>query len=181
MEQELSVLLQEHYVIISCEGTAEEEIIKWLDEEQKLIFAPGDIVDDGITRLRQARQIETNFLNKDYQRQLSILRVHDSRRENFKLGRVYRERFQVYELYTHPEIEMLVICHEGRYDEWRRSRLSPSEYCRQNLRLDTKPQGFVRSYFGNTDELIASIKEYHRVECRRGEYCIWDILVRSLR
>lgn len=176
MEQELSVLLQGHYVIISCEGAAEKEIIEWLNEEEKLNFVAGDIVGDGITNLRQAKDIERNFLNREYSRPVAILRVHDSRRENFKLGRVYRERFNVYDLYTHPEIEMLVICKERKYDEWRRSGLKPSEYCRQNLVLNTKPQGFVREYFSNVDELMAAIMEYHRVECGAGEFCIRDIL-----
>ena len=52
-------------------------------------------------------------MNYDYDWPVCIARVLDSRKEKFRLGNLYRDRYQVKSYITHPEIEVLVILREG--------------------------------------------------------------------
>lgn len=101
--------LQNSYVLCICEGTAEEVILNRLLDENCLIFNRDQVIDKALTRIRQARKIESSFLNRDFAKEVVILRIIDSRREKFNLGKLYRERFSVYDILTTPEIEMLMV------------------------------------------------------------------------
>lgn len=48
----------DYLIICSCEGTAEEDIINWLLDEDKLLFSREDLIYKNITRLRTAKKIE---------------------------------------------------------------------------------------------------------------------------
>jgi len=180
MEQELRILLQDCMILFSCEGTAEEDIIRWLLEEQKLFCSSEDIVDGGITGIRKADVITTKFLNIQYNKHLAILRIHDSKSEEFNLREVYRKKCSVYNIYTRPEIESLVIIKAGLWQDFCKKKKGlekPSDYCKQILRLSTKERDFIKNYFGSIDGLIDVIKEYKRIHCSQGEYCLADILL----
>lgn len=55
--------------------------------------------------------------------------------ENFKLSGPYLKRVTVVNIITAPEIEMLVIHAEGKYDDYSRKRMKPSDYVKQHLKL----------------------------------------------
>ena len=54
-----------------------------------------------------------------------MLRVLDSRREKFKISKAYEHKIDVINVITAPEIEMLIILNEGKYDAYKRSRKKP--------------------------------------------------------
>lgn len=110
-----------------------------------------------------------------------MLRILDSRRENFKLSKAYVDKIKVINIITAPEIEMLVIFHEGRYTEFKISGKKPSIYCKENLRYsNVKSQAFIAEYFSNIDDLIEAIMEYKRVSnVPRDELTLADLLRES--
>ena len=83
--------------IISCEGAGEEVVIKKLVAANRLIFPSSDVVD--ITRKRKASDIQSDYLGFEYDWPVCILRVLDSPREQFRLGRLYASRFPVASVY----------------------------------------------------------------------------------
>ena len=66
-----------------------------------------------------------------------MIRVIDSKRENFKITQQYKSKIeQVIDIVTSPKIEMLIIISEGMYDDYKNSNYrKPSEYCKSKLKI----------------------------------------------
>lgn len=166
------------YVACICEGSAERAIIKLLLDNDKLIFTWDDLLEGEILRCRGAKKFEEQHLRKGFTEKITVLRILDSRRENFKLSKAYAGKIDVVNIITAPEIEMLVIFAEGQYNEYKKSGKKPSIFCKENLKYsDVKNTLFVEEYFSDMDVLIAAIREYKRVSnIQRGEYALADLL-----
>ncbi len=166
------------YVACICEGTAEQVIVSKLLAADRLIFTRDDLLDGELIRTRGASAFEQRYLRKGFQDKITVLRVLDSRRENFKMSKAYEHKIDVINVITAPEIEMLIILNEGKYDAYKRSRKKPSDFCKEDLKMGSvKNREFVENYFSNTDHLIAAIREYRRVSnIPAGEYTLFDLM-----
>ena len=166
------------YVACICEGSAERAIIKLLLDKDKLIFNWDDLLDGDILRCRDAKKFEEQHLRKGFSGKITVLRILDSRRENFNLSKAYIGKIDVVNVITAPEIEMLVIFAEGQYNEYKKSGKKPSIFCKENLKYsNVKSTQFIEDYFANVEVLIAAIREYRRVSnIQKGEYALADLL-----
>ena len=70
--------------------------------------------------------METRYLRKGFREMISVVRILDSRRENFKLSKAYESKVDVINVITAPEIEMLIIFNENKYSEFKKSGKKPS-------------------------------------------------------
>lgn len=166
------------YVACICEGGAERAIIDLLLDNDKLIFDRRGLLDGELIRTRKAKEFEKKYLRKEFLDKITILRILDSRREEFTLSKEYRAKVDVINVITAPEIEMLVICNEGHYEKYKKSNKKPSQYCIEVLKYkEVKSYEWVKKYFGDIDALLNTIKEYRRVsKVRDGEYALYDLL-----
>ena len=167
--------LRDSHVILSCEGTAEQVIVDKLVGADVTIFPADNVI--AVTRMRKAAEIQEEFLDYDYDWPVSVLRVLDSRKERFRLGNLYADRFPVHSFITHPEIEILVIIREGEWERWSKSGARPSIYCKQQMKMkDVKSRPFLEGCW--TPELIAKAAvEYRRLsKIPRGELCLADLI-----
>lgn len=167
------------YVACICEGTAEEVIVDKLLDADRLIFTREDLLENELIRTRGAAAFEQRYLRKGYQEKITVLRILDSRREKFKVSKAYEHKIAaVYNVITAPEIEILIILNEGKYDAYKRSRKKPSDFCKEDLKMGkVKSHEFVDNYFSDINRLIAAIREYHRVSnIPAGEYALTDLL-----
>ena len=157
------------YKACICEGSAEEAIIDILVDNDLLIFNREEMLEERVIRCRSAKRFEE---------QISVIRILDSRREEFRLSKAYEQKIDVVNVITAPEIEMLIIHAEGAYDQFKRSGKKPSEFCKINLRMhDVKSYDFVKQYFSNPQLLVKVIKEYRRTaNIPKGEYSLSDLL-----
>lgn len=70
---------------------------------------------------------------------------------------------------TAPEIEMLVIHAEGKYDDYSRKRMKPSDYVKQNLKLGKiKSYDFAKRYFADDDVLVEAIQQYKQKSANKA-------------
>jgi serine protease inhibitor len=81
----------------------------------------------------------------------------DREKEKFNISKPYKDKIDVVNIVTSPEIEMLIICSENKYDEYCKvkSKMSPSDYCKQNLpklKYDKKYET-VKTYFNTPENL----------------------------
>lgn len=166
------------YVACICEGTAEEVIINILLDNDKLIFNRNQLLEEAPIRCRDAKKFEARYLRKGFSDKISIVRILDSRKENFKIGKAYEHKIDVINVITAPEIEMLVIFSEKEYPAFKSSRKKPSDFCTQDLGFkNVKSRLFVEQYFKDVNILISAIKEYKRVShIPKGEYSLIDLL-----
>lgn len=166
------------YKACICEGTAEEAIIDILLDNNLLIFTREEMLEEKVIRCRAAKKFEEKYLRKGFDDKISIIRILDSRREDFALSKAYSHKVDIINVITAPEIEMLIIHAEGVYEKFKRSNKKPSDFCLQDLRMkNVKSRSFVMNYFEIPQVLVEAIKEYRRVaNIPKGEYTLLDLL-----
>ena len=166
------------YVACICEGAAENAIIDVLLEHDLLIFKREDMLEEKVIRCREGKKFETRYLRKGFKEKISVIRILDSRGENFKLSKAYENKVDVINVITAPEIEMLIIFSEDKYVEYKKSGKKPSDFCTDNLRMpQVKSYDFVSEYFSNPKVLVDAIKKYNEIsKVRKGEYTLLDLL-----
>ena len=167
--------LKDSYVLISCEGGAEDTVIHMLLDDDRFIFNKDAVIN--ITRLRKACDIERQFLGFEYDQPVSLLRVVDSLNAKFELGALYRDACSVYRICTRPDIEILTIINEDKYDDYCGKRMKPNVYCKQCLGMsDIKRPDFLTGYW-DIENLVRAIRTYARIHrTEPGEYTLADIL-----
>ena len=176
--------LKEEYVICICEGATEQAIIELLLDHNSLVFAHDNLVGREVTRKRKSSEIQSSFLNRAYQRRVNILRILDSKKDSFKLPALYAERYPVHNIYTRPEIEMLLIIAEGQVDKYLqkdKTRYKPSSYCAEILfpGEHIKSREFIQDYFADINKLHNAIRLYHEQAGKRGEANLFHLLSKS--
>ena len=122
----------------------------------------------------------------DLNEKVTIYRILDSKNENFKIKnkikKDFKGKYEVVDIVTSPEIEMLVIISEGRFTDYLKvkSKIKPSEYCKQSLNLRrVKEYHFIREYFSDVNYLISVIAEYHslmKVNKDKFPLTLYDLL-----
>lgn len=133
------------YKAYICEGSAESAIIDILVDNNLLIFSREEMLDESVIRSRSTRKFEERYLRKGFKDQISVIRILDSRREDFRLSKAYARKVDVINVITAPEIEMLIIHSEGAYERFKRSGMKPSEFCKTTLRMhNVKSYDFVK-------------------------------------
>lgn len=173
----------EKYIACICEGGAERAILDLLLDNHMLIFEREDLIDKEVLRCRGAREFEDRYLKKGFDKKITIYRILDSRREQFKLRKAYEHKIDVKNVITAPEIEKLIICNEGKYEDYekkarRNPKLKPSTYCISELKYrDVKKYDFVKEYFSDIQVLLNSLYEYRRISrVRENEMTLLDLL-----
>lgn len=166
------------YKACICEGAAEAAIIDILVDNNLLSFTREEMLDECVIRSRGAKRFEERYLRKGFSDQISVIRILDSRKEDFRLSKAYEHKVDVINVITAPEIEMLIIHNEGTYERFKRSGRKPSEFCKIDLGMHAvKTYDFVKDYFSNPRDLLDAIKEYRRTaNIPKGEYSLSDLL-----
>ena len=167
------------YIALICEGAVENAIMDVLLDNELLIFKRNDLIEEEVIRSRDGKKFEERYLRKGFNDKISILRILDSRNENFKISKAYIGKVDVINIITAPEIEMLIICNEGKYQDFeKKKRMSPNEYCKSILKMkNVKSVSFVKEYFSDIAVLEKSLHEYKRLsKVRKSEKTIYDLL-----
>lgn len=166
------------YKACICEGAAENAIMDILLDNNLLIFSREELLEEEIIRCREGKRFEERYLRKGLEDKVSVIRILDSRRENFKISKAYQYMVDVINVITAPEIEMLIIFNEDKYKEFKKSGKKPSEFCVEKLKIaEVKSYAFVKAYFSNPNVLVAAIKKYHEMsKIPKGEYTLLDLL-----
>ena len=172
----------EGLVACICEGGAERTIIKILLDNELLEFSNNQLLDGEILgrRDRSAKKFEKKHLRKSFSEKITVVRILDSYGETFDLSKPYKDKVEVVNVITAPEIEMLVIISENKYKEYQKVKSSkkPSEFCKEKLGINNvKSPQFIEKYYADTNKLISALKEYKRMRTMRpDEQCLADLL-----
>ena len=121
---------------------------------------------------------DIRYLRKGFKDKISVIRILDSRRENFKISKAYESKVDVINVITAPEIEMLIIFNENKYSDFKKSGKKPSDFCKENLKMShVKSYDFVKDYFASATVLVRVIKKYNETsKIRKGEFTLLDLL-----
>ena len=97
------------YIACICEGAAENAIMDLLLDHNLLVFERQDLLEESVIRCRDGQTFERRYLRKGFTDKISVIRILDSRRENFRLSKAYQGKVDVVNVITAPEIEMLIM------------------------------------------------------------------------
>ncbi len=91
------------------------------------------MLEERVIRCRSAKRFEERYLRKGFDEQISVIRILDSRREEFRLSKAYEQKIDVVNVITAPEIEMLDGCKrdpENRiwYAPWKMTLKNSQEF-----------------------------------------------------
>lgn len=172
---------EENIIACICEGNAEATIMDILIDSHQLSFDREQLLDQEIIMRVGVKEFEKRYLRKEFNKKITVLRILDSPREQFNLSKAYREQVEVITIITSPEIEMLIIHNEGKYQEYARvkSTTKPSEYCKTQLHMkNVKKASFIEEYFKDPQLLVDAIKQYDRNHRRRThEHTLLDLII----
>lgn len=174
----------DEYVACMYEGEAERAILDILLDNDKLIFTREELLEEEPIARCTVKDFERRYLRKSFQGKISLLRVIDSRNEQFNLSKAYKDKVNLITIITAPEIEMLIILAEDRlkdfikYENKRKHENKPSTFCKEILKYhDVKSYEFITDYFSDVELLLGTIKEYKRVsKIKKNEYSLFDII-----
>lgn len=166
------------YKACICEGAAEAAILNILLDNNLLIFSRSELIDEQVLRCRNAKQFEERYLRQGFDGLISVIRILDSRREQFRLSKAYQHHVDVVNVVTAPEIEMLIIHNEGVYEHFKRSGKKPSDFCKSDLKMkNVKSYDFVSTYFSDPTVLVRAIQRYRSASSiPNTEYALADLL-----
>ena len=166
------------YMACICEGSAEEAIIDILLDNELLIFTREEMLEEQVIRCRDGKRFEERYLRKGFNEKISIIRILDSRRENFKLSRAYQDKVDIVNVITAPEIEMLIIFAEDKYHDFKKSKKKPSIFCKEDLKMsNVKSYDYVKEYFADANILREAIPKYNEIsKVPKGEWTLQDLL-----
>lgn len=108
------------YIARICEGGAERAILDLLLDNHKLIFERKELIEEEVLRCRSGKEFEERYLRKGFTDKITIYRILDSRSERFNLSKAYKQKVDVKNVITAPEIEKLIICNEKKYKDYER-------------------------------------------------------------
>lgn len=166
------------YTACICEGSAERAILDLLLDNDRLIFTRDDLIEEEVLMCRRGRVFEEKYLKKGFLEKITVYRILDSRGENFKISKAYEHKVDVINIITAPEIEMLIICNEGQYEDYKKQKDKPSVYCKSRLGIsNVKSYDFITRYFSEIDTLISALQKYRKLaKIRKGEKTLCDLL-----
>ena len=169
--------------MIACiyEGNAEKAILDMLLEEDCLYFSEDDLLSGGLICRVSGRTFATRYLSYSLKDQkIDVIRVQDSRRASLGLPFAFQHLIaKEIKCLTRPEIEILVIIAEGRYEDFHSRKMKPSIYCKDRLGFsDVKSYGFMRDYFSDINHLLRAIKKYDEYthQTAPDEITFYDLL-----
>lgn len=73
----------------------------------------------------------------------------------------------------------MIILREGKYQDFKKSKLKPSIYCKQFLRMtNVKRYDFVTDYFSDVSVLVNVLKQYKNLpNIPKDELTLSDLLI----
>lgn len=174
--------MADQFVGCVCEGSAEMAVIRVLLENDLLKFTEEDLINPNDMLLRNGREFSGRYLGARYPEKVKIFYIHDSHHEKFVLPKMTKQKAEVFNVITAPEIEILHIIDQDCHDTYRqifKSKLKPSEFCKQKLRINySKSYQYNYDYWNSKPKnLVKAIKEYDRVTSKpKGELNLSDLL-----
>lgn len=168
-----------HPIACICEGVAELVIMNILLDNHLLVFEREQLIDSEFIRRLAVKDFERKYLRREYDNAIIILRIIDSRSEQFNLRKAYEHQVkEIIKVITAPEIEILIIVAMKKYESYIKSRKKPSDYCVQDLGLkNVKSRDFYEAFFSDPDLLVNTIHEYHRLHKQLPhESSLYDLL-----
>ncbi len=160
------------YILILTEGPNELRLINVLLEKDLLWFRNEDLVYHQAFHERQLSEATIERIRQlPADAKVRIYRIGDKLSDTFRLPKRQEDRqkliLPVIDVHTTPELEILMIIREGRYEEYLKvkSKMKPSVFYKTVHRGYNKRSDYVEEYFSSleNDDLTSLLREYRKL------------------
>ncbi|QNQ82289.1 N-6 DNA methylase [Lactobacillus sp. PV012] len=171
--------MSKELIAVIAEGESERAVIDVLLDHEALTFDRREMLQEEIITTRKGANFAKMYLNKSFSVPIKIIRILDSRKENFKLPKVYQRKIsEINNVTMRPEIEILYIIYHNDFQYYTNGNNDkPSKYVRSHY----KDLEHVKTYEDNYqfwdnhfDDLIKALKQYKSYH--KKELAIADLL-----
>jgi hypothetical protein len=171
--------LSNKLILCFYEGNAEKEILDMLIDNDKLIFKKQDLMFNDFQKRISVKKVGPKYFKYDFEKDVVIIRVIDSKKEEFILKRPYSSMCkEIYTCRTCPEIEFLLIIYHHDEIKFQQEKLQEhlkaGQFCKKHYKY-SKTKDI--KYFTNNltvEELITLLKKYD--SNHPNEYTICSLL-----
>lgn len=162
------------YILCLCEGKTERAIIDILLDNNKLKFSREALVLEKVHLRMSGDKLISEFFQLDYDKELIIFRILDSRNENLRLKKPYN-RYKVFNFYTAHEIELVFIHYDNLYKEFekKKSIVKASEFYKSYNKNYRKSYEYAINYLDDIEKLTDSIRKSRH----KDELGIYDLII----
>ncbi len=172
--------------LIMCEGTNEETLVNLLLDNNRLKISRDDLIGRKPYHIRQLRHPLVRTSLKHYNDYVTVYRIGDKQNDELVIPKdlkriIYRE--SIYKFCTKPELEILLIINEKLVNEYLKSKKSPKDFAKENIKLNGKKydqsSDFLANYYDrNIDDLVNNLIEYKRLKKKhkKDELYLADLL-----
>jgi len=175
----IPINLDNKLILCFYEGNAEKEILDMLMDNDKLIFTKKELIDEDFQKRISVKKVVQKYLKFDYDKDVAIVRVIDSKTEQFKLKKPYNLMYkEIYNCRTYPEIEYLLILYhhdEVKFKkENKKEGLKACEFCKKYYEY-SKAQD--KKYFQNNfniKDLLSTLEKYDMTQ--PDEHTIYSLV-----
>ena len=172
--------------LMMCEGRNEKAIMNLLLDANKLKITRDDLIELTPFNVRQLSNPTIISMLKNYNKEVTILRVGDSQRDKLIIPNELKDIVspnRIYKYCTLPEIEILLIINEGLYNEFLKSNDKPKEFAKKHIvynktKYNQLSEFFVDYYGGKRiHNLIDNLKKYkHLKKHNKNDLYLVDLL-----
>ena len=172
--------------LMMCEGRNEKAIMNLLLDANKLKITRDDLIELTPFNVRQLSNPTIISMLKNYNKEVTILRVGDSQRDKLIIPNELKDIVspnRIYKYCTLPEIEILLIINEGLYNEFLKSNDKPKEFAKKHIvynktKYNQSSEFFVDYYGGKRiHNLIDNLKKYkHLKKHNKNDLYLVDLL-----
>ena len=144
------------------EGSAEQAIVDLLLNNGYLNIDSQDVLYHRSLRVRSADNFAKQYLNTSLSEGIVVCRFLDSKKEKFKLKKVYASKvIERRDYITIPEIEILYIIDNDDYETYtNHSKEKPSIYVNKKYGIGKSKEEALQYWDGRLPELVQSLKKY---------------------
>lgn len=156
-----------------CEGANEEKLLELLLDNNKLVITRDDLIG---RKPYHIRGLDNPYIKSElrrYNKEVLIYRIGDKQNDKLKIPVELKDivfKKNIYKYCTKPELEVLIIINEKQYRDFLKSKMSPKEYAKKNIKYNKKyydnATQFYAEYYGGRriKFLVDNLIEYKRIK-----------------
>lgn len=172
-------------ILIMCEGANEGTLVNILLDNDKLKITRDDLIGLKPYNIRQLKHPFIKTELKHYNEPVLIYRIGDKQNDRLVIPKELKRIISyenIYKYCTKPELEILLIIHEGLLKDFNKSNRTPKSYTKDKIKVNGKKYDqssiMLKKYYSNPINLVNDLKEYKRIkkDHKKDELYLADLL-----
>lgn len=145
--------------LLLAEGNTEKNVLAWLIDNDRLIYSYEELFSEKIFLFSDVHKKRVSSLFQGYNISLidEVVAVTD-RESTPKISILKNATRTIY--INKTEIEEILIVHLDEYNKYKNSHIKPSDYLKQNHKIDKNFNNWLSIFNNDIDLLVGACRKY---------------------